>query len=171
MAYADLLHGNAIETYSAGGLRLRGREGRLDAGLELHDLRGAVELRLSAGVGPFCRLRRNTTSRRSVTGEDGRAVLEVLFAAYASAGTGRKIALPFRYRRRQADRLVAAVSCQPRRRQPRHQLPLSLPMRTEPDRRAIGIDIGGTKIAVAAVDGQGTNPRDARRSQPKPNWV
>lgn len=30
-----------------------------------------------------------------VTGEDGKAVLEVLFAAYASAGTGKKIALPF----------------------------------------------------------------------------
>jgi hypothetical protein len=31
-----------------------------------------------------------------VTGADGRVVLEVLFAAYASAGAGRKIELPFR---------------------------------------------------------------------------
>jgi hypothetical protein len=30
-----------------------------------------------------------------VTGEDGRAVLEAIFAAYESAGTGRKVALPF----------------------------------------------------------------------------
>jgi predicted dehydrogenase len=30
------------------------------------------------------------------TGEDGRAVLEVLFAAYASAGEGRRVELPFR---------------------------------------------------------------------------
>jgi hypothetical protein len=29
------------------------------------------------------------------TGEDGRAVLEIILAAYASAGSGRKIALPF----------------------------------------------------------------------------
>ena len=29
------------------------------------------------------------------TGEDGRAVLEILLAAYASAGAGKKIALPF----------------------------------------------------------------------------
>jgi predicted dehydrogenase len=28
------------------------------------------------------------------TGEDGRAVLEAIFAAYQSAGTGRKVALP-----------------------------------------------------------------------------
>jgi hypothetical protein len=30
-----------------------------------------------------------------VTGEDGRAVLEIMLAAYHSAGTGRKVALPF----------------------------------------------------------------------------
>jgi predicted dehydrogenase len=30
-----------------------------------------------------------------VTGEDGRAVLEIIYAAYASAGTGTKTALPF----------------------------------------------------------------------------
>ena len=31
-----------------------------------------------------------------VTGEDARAVQEVLFAAYESARTGAKVALPFR---------------------------------------------------------------------------
>ena len=31
-----------------------------------------------------------------VTGEDARAVLEVIFAAYESAGTGRKVTLPFK---------------------------------------------------------------------------
>ena len=31
-----------------------------------------------------------------VTGEDGRAVLEIMMAAYQSAGTGRKVNLPFR---------------------------------------------------------------------------
>jgi predicted dehydrogenase len=30
-----------------------------------------------------------------VTGEDGRAVLEMIYAAYASAGEGKKINLPF----------------------------------------------------------------------------
>jgi predicted dehydrogenase len=32
------------------------------------------------------------------TGEDGRAVLEIICAAYASAGEGRKIAFPFEAR-------------------------------------------------------------------------
>jgi predicted dehydrogenase len=31
-----------------------------------------------------------------VTGQDGRAVLEVIFAAYESARTGSKVALPFK---------------------------------------------------------------------------
>ena len=31
-----------------------------------------------------------------VTGHDGRAVLEMLYAAYASARTGQKVMLPFR---------------------------------------------------------------------------
>jgi predicted dehydrogenase len=30
-----------------------------------------------------------------VTGEDGRAVLELIYAAYRSAGTGQKVTLPF----------------------------------------------------------------------------
>jgi predicted dehydrogenase len=30
-----------------------------------------------------------------VTGEDGRAVLEMIYAAYASAGSGQKVKLPF----------------------------------------------------------------------------
>jgi len=31
-----------------------------------------------------------------VTGEDGKAVLEVIFAAYESAGTGKKVMMPFK---------------------------------------------------------------------------
>ena len=57
VAYADLLHGNSIETYSSGGLRLRGGEGRRDPGLELHHLRGGVELRLLGRVRPLRGLR------------------------------------------------------------------------------------------------------------------
>jgi hypothetical protein len=31
----------------------------------------------------------------AVTGEDGKAVLEIMMAAYASAGAGKKLPLPF----------------------------------------------------------------------------
>jgi predicted dehydrogenase len=36
------------------------------------------------------------------TGEDGRAVLEIIFAAYESARTGRKVELPFKTKARKA---------------------------------------------------------------------
>ena len=57
VAYADLLHGNAIQTYSAKGYDYAVEKAGYDQRLELHDLRGDLELRLSAGVGPFRRLR------------------------------------------------------------------------------------------------------------------
>jgi predicted dehydrogenase len=31
-----------------------------------------------------------------VTGEDGRAVMEIIFAAYESAGTGKRITWPYK---------------------------------------------------------------------------
>jgi myo-inositol 2-dehydrogenase/D-chiro-inositol 1-dehydrogenase len=31
-----------------------------------------------------------------VTGDDGRAIMEIVFAAYESAGTGKRVELPFR---------------------------------------------------------------------------
>ena len=31
-----------------------------------------------------------------MTGEDGKAVMEIIFAAYESAGTGKKVELPFK---------------------------------------------------------------------------
>ena len=34
--------------------------------------------------------------RALVSGEDGRAVMEIIFAAYESAGTGKKVELPFK---------------------------------------------------------------------------
>ena len=54
--HCDLLRGSAFETYSKRGLRLRRGEGRQHGGLELHDVRGELELRLPAG-GPAFRER------------------------------------------------------------------------------------------------------------------
>ena len=45
----------------------------------------------------FCNRACFRVQKRPVcAGEDGRAVLEAIFAAYASAGEGRRIDLPFR---------------------------------------------------------------------------
>ena len=94
VAYADLLHGNAIETYSATGYDYAVEKAGSTVGWSftiyeeiwnygfVHELEHFVEC-----------VRQDR--QPIVTGQDARAVLEVLFAAYESAGTGRKVALPF----------------------------------------------------------------------------
>ena len=68
VAFADLLHGNAIEAYSAGRVRVRRGKGRLHQGLVLPDLRGGLELRVPRRDGPFRRLR----AERQATAGDRR---------------------------------------------------------------------------------------------------
>jgi len=94
VAYADLLHGNAIETYSAVGYDYAVEKAGSTVGWTftiyeeiwnygfVHELAHFVDC-VQHDKPPL------------VTGEDARAVLEALFAAYESAGTGRKVALPF----------------------------------------------------------------------------
>ena len=111
VAYADLLHGNAIETYSQSGY------GYAVEKAGSHRRAGASRSTRRRGT-TASRRRWSTSSAASrasdkplVTGEDGRAVLEVIFAAYESAGTGRKVTLPFKTDAAQADRPVEEVMC------------------------------------------------------------
>jgi predicted dehydrogenase len=95
VAYADLLHGNAIETYSAKGYDYAVEKAGSTIGWSftiyeelwnygyVHEMEHFVEC-----------VKHDRTPL--VTGEDARVVMEVLFAAYESAGTGRKVTLPFR---------------------------------------------------------------------------
>ena len=94
VAYADLLHGNAIETYSAGGYEYAVEKAGSTVGWSftiyeeiwnygfVHEMEHFVDC-VKYDQQPL------------VTGDDARVVLEVLFAAYESAGTGRKVMLPF----------------------------------------------------------------------------
>ncbi len=94
VAYADLLHGNAIETYSIDGYDYAVEKAGSTKGWTFtiyeeewnygfwHEMRHFVDC-VADDRPP------------QVTGEDGRAVLEVLFAAYESARTGGKVELPF----------------------------------------------------------------------------
>lgn len=94
VAYADLLHGNSIETYSLVGYDYAVEKAGSTVGWSftiyeeiwnygfVHEMQHFVDC-VQRDLKP------------EVTGEDGRAVLEILFAAYESAGTGRKVSLPF----------------------------------------------------------------------------
>ncbi len=92
--YADLFMGNASIAYSKNGYGYAMEKADTTSGWSFpifeeafnqgypHELKHFIE----------CVLHDKTPL---VTGEDGRAVLEVIYAAYASAGKGAKVMLPF----------------------------------------------------------------------------
>ena len=57
VTYVDLLRGSSLHDLQRARLRLRGREGAADERLDVHDVRGDLELRLPAGDAPLRRLR------------------------------------------------------------------------------------------------------------------
>ncbi len=94
VAYADLLHGNAIETYSAAGYEYAVEKAGSTVGWSFTIYEEAWNYGFPQELAHFVDCVR-TDRPPLVTGADGRAVLEVLFAAYESARTGRKVSLPF----------------------------------------------------------------------------
>lgn len=94
VAYADLLQGNAILTYSDTGYAYAVEKAGSTRGWTFT----AYEELFNYGFPQeFAHFVRCVADDRPplVTGEDGRAVLEILLAAYASAGSGQKVMLPF----------------------------------------------------------------------------
>lgn len=94
VAYADLLRGNSIETYSLSGYDYAVEKAGSTVGWSFTIYEEAWNYGFPQEMAHFVDCVANDRSP-IVSGEDGRAVLEVIFAAYASAGTGRKIELPF----------------------------------------------------------------------------
>ena len=75
-------------------LRIRGRKSREYDGMDVHCLRGDLELRLPAGDAILRRLRAKRRAEFHDRRADGLAVLEAIYAAYRSAGTGATVRLP-----------------------------------------------------------------------------
>ena len=95
VAYADLLHGNAIETYSAGGYDYAVEKAGSTKGWSFTIYEEAWNYGFYQEMAHFVDCVRHDRPPL-VTGEDGRVVLEAIFAAYESARTGRKVRLPFK---------------------------------------------------------------------------
>ncbi len=94
VAYADLLHGNAIETYSLEGYDYAVEKAGSTRGWSFTIYEEAWNYGFPQELAHFVDCVQHDRPPR-VTGEDGRGVLEVIFAAYESARTGRKVPLPF----------------------------------------------------------------------------
>jgi predicted dehydrogenase len=95
--YADMLMGNALPTYSEVGFGYAVEKAASTKGWTYPVFEEHWNYGFPQEMRHFARCVRGTETPIS-DGETGRVVLEVLYAAYASAGLGRKIALPFQPR-------------------------------------------------------------------------
>ena len=93
-AYADLLKGNSILTYSTNGIDYAVEKSGDTKGWSFTMFEELWNYGFPQQFAHFVDCVRNDKTPIT-TGEDGRAVLEVIFAAYESAGTGKKVMLPF----------------------------------------------------------------------------
>jgi predicted dehydrogenase len=94
VAYADLLHGNAITAYSREGYAYAVEKAGSTKGWSFPIYEEAWNYGFHGEMAHFVDCVRHD-KQPLVTGDDARVVLEVIFAAYESAGTGRKVSLPF----------------------------------------------------------------------------
>ena len=94
VAYADLLRGNAIHTYSDVGYGYAVEKASQSVGWSFTIYEEAWNYGFPQEMEHFvdCVLHDKEPLE---TGEDGRVVLEMIFAAYQSAATGTKVELPF----------------------------------------------------------------------------
>ena len=94
VTYADLLHGSALETYSEVGYGYAVEKAGATTGWTFTMYEEMWNYGFPQEMQHFIDCVR-LDQKPAVTGEDGKAVLEIMMAAYASAGAGKKIALPF----------------------------------------------------------------------------
>jgi len=93
VAYADLLHGNSIPTYTTKGVGYAVEKAGSTIGWSFVMYEEIWNYGFPQEFQHFVDCVRHDREPL-VTGADGKAVLEILFAAYESAGSGRKILLP-----------------------------------------------------------------------------
>ncbi len=90
----DLLHGSSMETYSLKGYGYAVEKAGQTQGWTFTVFEEARLYGFSHEMRHFVQCILNDQRPRE-TGEDGRATLEIIYAAYESAGTGKKITWPY----------------------------------------------------------------------------
>jgi myo-inositol 2-dehydrogenase / D-chiro-inositol 1-dehydrogenase len=95
VTYADLHMGNALPTYSEYGYGYAVEKAPTTKGWTYPVFEELWNYGFPQEMRHFARCVRGLEQPQA-TGEDGRLVMEILYAGYNSAGTGAKVALPFR---------------------------------------------------------------------------
>ncbi|NUM55589.1 MAG: Gfo/Idh/MocA family oxidoreductase [Candidatus Hydrogenedentes bacterium] len=94
VTYADLIHGNSLETYSTRGYGYAVEKAATTQGWTFTAFEELWNYGFPQEMQHFVDCIRDGTPP-AVTADDGRAVLEIIQAAYASAGAGKRIELPY----------------------------------------------------------------------------
>jgi predicted dehydrogenase len=94
LTVADLLRGSSLTTYSSTGYGYAVEKAETTQGWTFTMFEETWNYGFPQEMAHFIACIEGREQPRS-TGEDGRAVLEAIIAAYASAGHGRRIALPY----------------------------------------------------------------------------
>jgi myo-inositol 2-dehydrogenase/D-chiro-inositol 1-dehydrogenase len=94
LTVADLLHGSALTTFSTAGYGYAVEKAPDTRGWTFTMFEETWNYGFPQELAHFVACVRDDAAPRE-TGEDGRQVLELICAAYASARTGQKVALPF----------------------------------------------------------------------------
>ena len=94
VSFADLFRGNAALTYSLSGYDYASEKAGDTRGWTFTVFEEAFNQGYPQELAHFIKCVREDLTPL-VTGEDGRVVLEMIYAAYESARTGAKVALPF----------------------------------------------------------------------------
>jgi predicted dehydrogenase len=95
VVYCDLLHGSSMETYSAKGYGYAVEKAGETKGWTFTVFEETHIYGFPHEMSHFIRCILDDGTPRE-TGEDGRATLEIIYAAYESAGTGKKITWPYK---------------------------------------------------------------------------
>jgi predicted dehydrogenase len=94
VSFADLFRGNSASTFSEAGYNYAAEKAGSTVGWTYTIFEEVFNQGYPHELQHFIDCVRNDKTPL-VTGEDGRAVLEMMYAAYASARSGAKVALPF----------------------------------------------------------------------------
>lgn len=95
VAYADVLQGNSIQTYSAKGVNYAVEKAGNTKGWSFIVYEEIWNYGFPQEFTHFVDCVKNDKTPL-ITGEDGKIVLEVILAAYESAGTHKKVFMPFK---------------------------------------------------------------------------
>lgn len=98
VVYCDLLHGSSMETYSTKGYGYAVEKAGETKGWTFTVFEESHIYGFPHEMRHFIRCVLNDQSPAE-TGEDGRATLQIIYAAYESAGTGRRVSWPYTPRR------------------------------------------------------------------------